>query len=229
MIVSMLLAHLVGDYILQWNKLAYWKSRELKGVAVHCLIVLGVTWLFALPFDPTWWDGALLIGGLHFMIDATQLLLKPRIAPMARFALDQVAHFLVIFMVLIWGGFLDLSNVTVQLTVVFQNDRLLLYLLGYAFVTMPAWVIIKFLAYGLVQGDAPDFGGNNKYLGIAERVLMTTFVAMGQFLLVPLVAAPRLFMEWREINANEQTTVYLAELLVSVMLAVLIGLALSTL
>ncbi|KAA3663632.1 MAG: DUF3307 domain-containing protein [Chloroflexi bacterium] len=229
MIVSMLLAHLVGDYILQWNKLAYWKSRELKGVTVHCLIVLGVTWLFALPFDPTWWDGVLLISGLHFLIDASQLLLKPRIAPMARFALDQVAHFLVIFMVLAWSGFLDWSNVTVQLTAVFHNDRLLLYLLGYAFVTMPAWVIIKFLAYGLVQGDAPEFGGNSKYLGIAERVLMTTFVAMGQFLLVPLVAAPRLFMEWREINANEQTAVYLAELLVSVILAVLIGLALSTL
>ena len=229
MIISMLLAHLVGDYILQWNKLAYWKSRALKGVVVHCSIVLGVTWLFAFPFDPTWWDGVLFIGGLHFLIDASQLLLKPRMAPIVRFALDQAAHFLVIFMVLAWGGFLDLSNVTVQLTAVFHDDRLLLYLLGYAFVTMPAWVIIKFLAYGLVQGDAPDFGGNSKYLGIAERVLMTTFVAMGQFLLVPLVAAPRLFMEWREISANEQTAVYLAELLVSVMLAVLIGLALSTL
>ena len=143
--------------------------------------------------------------------------------------MDQTAHFLIIFLALAWGGFLNLSHVSVQLTAVLQDDRLLLYLLGYAFVTMPAWVIIKFVAYGLVQGAAPDFAGNSKYLSIAERLLITTFVATGQFLLVPLVAAPRLLMEWQEIAANEQTAVYLAELLVSVILAVMIGLALSTL
>ncbi|MCP5096611.1 MAG: DUF3307 domain-containing protein [Chloroflexi bacterium] len=229
MITAMFLAHLVGDYILQTNKIAYWKSRELKGVAVHCLIVFIVTWLFALPFDQTWWEGVVFIGVLHFFVDAIQLIVKPKIAPLARFSLDQVAHFLIILIALNMGGYIEISATITEFITVFQDQRTLLYLLGYAFITMPAWVVIKFMAYGLVKGSAPEFSGNSKYLGIFERVLMTTFVALGQFLLVPLVAAPRLVMEWRQISAEEQTAVYLAELLASVTLAVSIGLALSSL
>ena len=59
MITAMLLAHLVGDYVLQWDALAAWKSRALAGVAVHAAIVTAVTWLFALPFAPDWWQGIL--------------------------------------------------------------------------------------------------------------------------------------------------------------------------
>jgi hypothetical protein len=39
MIVALFLAHLVGDYVLQWDKLANWKSRALPGVLAHGLIV----------------------------------------------------------------------------------------------------------------------------------------------------------------------------------------------
>ena len=35
MVIAMFLAHLVGDYVLQWDELAAWKAREMKGVIVH--------------------------------------------------------------------------------------------------------------------------------------------------------------------------------------------------
>ena len=107
---------------------------------------------------------------------------------------------------------------------ILQSEWLLIYLLGYAFVTMPAWVLVKFTAYGLVQGSAPQFGDSSKYLGILERLLMTTFVAVGQYLLVPLVILPRLLMEWPQVADDEIAPVYLAELLVSIILAVSVGL-----
>jgi hypothetical protein len=224
MIVAMFLAHLVGDYILQWNKLAAWKSRELKGVTIHCLIVFAVTWLFILPFDPSWWPWAVFIGVAHFLIDAGQFLLKIRMAPLGRFLLDQIAHFTVIIFALVAGGYMNLSYVTVNVIESMQRDTILIYLLGYAFVTMPAWVLIKFTAYGLVKGAAPEFGDSSKYLGIFERLLITTFVALGQYYLVPLVTLPRFVMEWPYVVKSDQTAVYLAELLVSVTLAVSIGL-----
>ena len=77
---------------------------------------------------------------------------------------------------------------------------------------------------GLVQGSAPQFGDSSKYLGIMERVLMTTFVAIGQYLLVPLVILPRLVMEWPQVANDKRAPVYLAELLASVILSVLVGL-----
>lgn len=223
MIIAMFLAHLVGDYILQWNSLAAWKSREMKGVIVHCLVVLVVTWLFILPFNASWWPWVVFIGILHFLIDAVQLRVKLPIPELARFALDQLAHFIVITIALASGGYLDLAALLQSSQTILQSDLLLIYLLGYAFVTMPAWVLVKFTAYGLVQGTAPQFGDSSKYLGIMERLLMTTFVALGQYLLVPIVILPRLLMEWPQVADDERAPVYLAELLTSVILAVVVG------
>lgn len=223
MIIAMFLAHLVGDYILQWNSLAAWKSRELKGVIVHCLVVFAVTWLFILPFNPAWWPWVIVIGAAHFLIDAVQLRVKLPIPELARFSLDQLAHFSVITLALTAGGYLNLTSLLQEGMRILQSDLLLIYLFGYAFVTMPAWVVVKFTAYGLVQGSAPQFGDSSKYLGILERLLMTTFVAVGQYILVPVVILPRLLMEWPQIANDEQAPVYLAELLVSVTLAVSVG------
>ncbi len=229
MIISMFLAHLVGDYILQWDALALAKSREFKGVSLHSIIVFLVTWAFALPFsEEVWWSGILFISIIHFIIDLAQLWYKPNIAPLLRFTLDQVLHFSVIFIALVGGGFIDISLMGMELTAVIQEPNTLYYLLGYAFITMPAWVLIKFLAYGLVQGGAPNFPeGTNKYICIIERVLITTFVMLGQFLLVPLVTIPRLALEWPKFAGDEKTAVYIVELLASVTLAIATGIVLT--
>ncbi len=226
MVTSMFLAHLVGDYILQWDKLAAWKARALGGVLAHGLVVTIVTFLFVIPFEPTWYAGALFISVTHILIDVSQLYIKPPIPQLLRFGLDQAAHFVVIIIALLWGGYLQAGALSTQLAVIAQNERVWIMLLGYAFITMPVWVIIKFLTYGLVKGTPPEFGGTNKYVGIMERLLITTFVAMGQFLLVPLVTLPRLMVEWPTVKKGE-TAVYLTELLASIYTAVIIGVLLT--
>jgi hypothetical protein len=230
MIIAMFLAHLVGDYVLQWNRLASWKAREMKGVLVHGLIVAAVTWLFSLPFDPTWWPGVAVIGLSHTAVDAFQLRVRLPLAPLLRFALDQLAHVAIIVLALAQGGFLRPASIAADMLASLHDERILAYMLGYAFVTMPAWVVVKFLVYGLVNGSAPNFaGGANKYLGIFERLLITTFVALGHFVLIPLVAAPRLVYEWPHVGEGERGSLYIAELLVSLGLSIATGLALSQL
>lgn len=230
MVIAMILAHLVGDYVLQWDKLAAWKSRELKGVVAHCLIVSLVTLLFALPFDPFWWQGVLFISTAHLFIDAIQLYVKLPVPALGRFLLDQLAHFAVIFIALAMGGYLPATTLTTGLVSATQSEKMMVFVLGYAFVTMPAWVLVKFTSYGLVQGTAPEFPGRtNKYLEILERILMTTFVLLGQYFLVPLVILPRLSMEWSDVQEHDNTTLYLVALLSSITLAVSVGLLLKQL
>ena len=230
MIIAMFLAHLVGDYVLQWDSLALWKSRALKGVIVHCLIITAVTWLFSLPFAPNWWQGVAFISMTHFLVDAFQQQVQLPIPALLRYILDQIAHIALITIALIGGGFLEITAITNSFILNLQNEYFLTYLLGYAFITMPAWVLIKFVAYGLVKGTPPNFPeGTNKYIGIMERVLITTFVTLGQFILVPLVAVPRLVLEWPKVTMNERASVYLVELLISTALAIGIGLYLSQL
>ncbi|MFQ5398287.1 MAG: DUF3307 domain-containing protein [Anaerolineae bacterium] len=226
----MLLAHLVGDYILQWDQLALWKSKELKGILVHGLVVFTVTWTFSLPIDPTWWWGVLFISAAHLLIDGAQLYVELPVAPLVRFILDQSAHGVVIIAALIARGDLAFFSLTADLANSLQSNRALSFLLGYAFISMPAWVIIKFVAYGLVRGTAPEFPGRtNKYIGILERGLITTITILGQSLLAPLVVVPRLVVEWSRVRRANETAVYLVELLVSTALAVAVGLALSRL
>lgn len=224
MIMAMILAHLVGDYILQWNSLAVWKARELKGVTVHGVVVTAVTLLFALLVDPTFLPWALFISVMHFAIDAVGLCYKLPFSPLGRFAADQLFHFTVIAFALVGGGYLDLGVLNGRISTSLQKETLMLYLLGYVFVTMPAWVVVKFTAYGLVKGSPPEFGGSDKYPAMMERLLIVTFMALGQFYLIPFVVLPRLVMEWPRVAKTDQTAVYLAELLASVTLAVVVGL-----
>ena len=110
MIIAMLLAHMVGDYVLQWDALARWKGASIKGAAVHGAIVLAVTLLFAVLIDPDWWPWALLIGLTHIAIDASWVGLNRRFTSRGRYGLmrlliDQTLHLGVIAGAVIASGY----------------------------------------------------------------------------------------------------------------------------
>ena len=235
MIIAMLLAHLVGDYILQWDTLAYRKSREIKGVLLHGGIVTAVTVLFALPFDAAWWPWALGIGVLHTAIDAGWLWVNRRWQirsgryPIVRLIIDQLLHLSVIAIALIASGLI--TRPLHDLLATALTHRWLSIALGYAFITLPAWILIEFTFYALINGSAPDFAqaAKNKYPGSLERGLMMTFVLLGQFALVPLVALPRLVLDSPTVIGQPRAALYLAEWLGSLAVAVAIGLMLKNL
>lgn len=225
MILAMILAHLVGDFILQTDKLAAWKSRDVRGILAHGLIILLVTGLFALPFNPFWWQGVLFITITHTAIDAAQLYFQPPIPPILRFFSDQFLHFLTIFIALAAGGYLHFN---IQGALYGKEMQMvMIYALGYAFVTMPAWVLLKFIGSALVEGAAPVFPDRfNKYAGITERVLVLTATLAGLFLLVPILAMPRMFVERKQLENSAWRPLYLFESLAGIALAVLVGLVL---
>lgn len=230
MVIAMLLAHLVGDYVLQWDALAQWKSHEFKGVIVHSAIVAVVTAAFALPFNPAWWGGILLISASHLLIDGVQFFIKFHVSPLVRFIFDQIFHLFFIILALALGGYLQWGNIWGGIVASAQATPLLTGLLGYAFITMPAWVLLKFVVYALVKGQPPNFpDGPNKFVGITERVIITTLVLFGQVLLVPLVALPRLIIEWPRVSRGGGDSIYLTELVSSIALAVAVGLGLQAL
>ncbi|MFN2135341.1 MAG: DUF3307 domain-containing protein [Candidatus Promineifilaceae bacterium] len=224
MILAMILAHLVGDFILQTDRIAAWKSQTLKGVFIHGLIVFAVTAAFALPFPPFWWEGVIFISIAHTVIDGAQFLRRPHLTPVVRFFLDQFLHFMVIFAALGFGGYLAGVEKPTELS---QLQVSLLYAVGYAFVTMPTWVLLKFVGYWLLERSAPVFpDAFNKYAGIVERILIVTFVLTGQFLLVPLLAIPRVILERRNLAENDRRPLYLFETLGGIALAIGVGLLL---
>jgi Protein of unknown function (DUF3307) len=235
MIIAMLLAHLTGDYVLQWESLAQWKSVSIKGAVCHGSIVLAVTLLFAVLIDPMWWLWALLIGLAHIVIDASWVVFNRRFTPrsgmygLARLLIDQTLHFAVIVFALCASGYAAPTTLFSTAVSEVQAHRAWAIALGYVLISMPAWIFIEFIFYGLINGSAPDFSrvSKYKYVGSLERGLIATFVATGQFTLVPVVALPRLVLESPQYFGNNRTTLYIAEWLGSLAVAVLIGLALG--
>lgn len=235
MISAMLLAHLLGDYVLQWDALAAWKSRSVRGAAVHGSIVLLVTLLFAALNDAEWGPWALFIGVTHIAIDCAWIPLNRRFTPrsgrygLVRLLIDQLLHCAVILGALLASGYVTLAGLPGAIGLEVQTQRSWVVALGYVAISLPAWIFIEFVLYGLIDGSAPDFGRVRqvKYVGILERGLIATFVATGQFALVPVVALPRLVLESPQYFGNSRATLYLAEWLGSLSVAVLIGLLLG--
>jgi hypothetical protein len=244
MILAMLLAHLVGDYILQWDDLSRWKSERLSGVLVHGSIILGVTLLFSYPFDPNFWPWAVFIAVTHTLIDAVELPIRRRLtgqesgkSALFLFLADQTAHLTIIALALIGSGYLVVPTFGENLATASKDYPLLTFLVAYAFLTMPAWILIKFLVYPLMNGSAPDFSRTfgGKYFSMLERGAITTLIIFGQFILIPLVAIPRLVFQWTQASGGQtnrhqpgrkRNLVHAAELIASVALAVAIGLGL---
>jgi hypothetical protein len=229
MIAAMLLAHIVADYVLQWDGLVRWKSERLSGVVVHGGIVLVVTWLLSLPYTGGWWPYALLIGLTHTLIDA----LRARVGRVSSrtalglFLLDQALHLTIILAMLSLSGYLAQGQILEAVVRQAQDVRLVTFLIGYTFITMPAWIIVRFLVRGLVAStEAETLLSTNKYVSILERGLITTLVIMGQFPLIPLVAIPRLVFDGPRVRKSGMASSYVAELLASAALAIAVGLAL---
>lgn len=239
MLQSMIFAHLLGDYVFQTDRIAMWKARSVWGVLVHGGIVTLFTLLGALIVSPAWWPYALLIGAIHIAIDTGKLLIGPTdpVTALWLFLLDQALHALAIVLVVYWTGWLGTRPAETALGLWLQAQNRLTYLIGYVALSMPAWVLVHFVVKG-TGASSKSLPGRpgERYVGMLERALIATSVLLGQYLLIPLIVAPRLLFDAPHLIVNGSSAQleaerigYLGELLVSVSLAVAVGLALSLL
>jgi hypothetical protein len=100
---SLLLSHLLGDFVLQSDRLVEAKHR-LPGLLVHGAIHLTVSVLLLLPRRLEVWAALVVLTGLHLGVDSLKI---SRERPQQRstpslFLLDQAAHFVLIGGVAAW-------------------------------------------------------------------------------------------------------------------------------
>ena len=126
MLGMMFVAHLLGDYVLQFNSIARWKARSLWGVLVHGGIVTLATLACAALVDVGWLPYALLIGVAHTLIDVVKARIvkaKDSRQEMVYYFLDQGAHAVVITLtVLLSGAAVWPSGLTVRLVIPFHQS-----------------------------------------------------------------------------------------------------------
>ena len=227
-LLKMLLAHLVGDYVVQGDLIANWKARAVAGVLVHGLIVTIVTVLFAYPYDANLENlyAALAIGGIHTFIDLTNFIGTKRIqkkdglSSFVLFLCDQLAHLLSIIGV---SAALGVLPAPVEILHILQDNRLLTLAFAYVFISMPAWVLITF-TIGSIKRTGPDFvsATQRKYMTIFERGLIMTLLLFGQIFLMPLIAIPRLLQDHSTVEGTSRSA-YVSEWVLSVILTLAVA------
>ncbi|WP_067147595.1 DUF3307 domain-containing protein [Pseudotamlana agarivorans] len=173
--LKLFLAHFIGDFVCQPNAWVRHKEKHKHRskylywhVFVHFLVLI-----ILLQFDFSYWIGITLITVSHFIIDLAKLHLNDRTNNRILFALDQLAHFIIIGLVLsIYYPF------KVDLHFIFEAKTLLL-LTSFVCLTQVTSVVMKTI---ISKWDLKDFDNESSlkdagaYIGILERLFVFMFI-----------------------------------------------------
>ncbi|MCG9792682.1 DUF3307 domain-containing protein [Flavobacterium algicola] len=173
LLIPLLLAHLVGDFLLQPDKWVKEKSIARQRPKYLCLHI-GVHTLaliIALQFQFQYWIGIISIIFSHFIIDWIKLRLQNKKNEILLFFLDQIAHLIIItFVVYSYKPFVFDPTVI-------SFSQIVLFLTALVLQTQVAAIIIKvLLSKWKMKDENPNQAG--KYIGILERLFIFAFVLM---------------------------------------------------
>ena len=196
---KLLIAHLVGDFFLQplsWvldKEAKSYKSRFLLyHVLVHfCLMMILVADLNFLPI-------AMAITVFHFLTDVGKITYNGSYKKLA-FVVDQMVHLLFLYLGWKWytvGNF-ELS---------FLQDLSWPILAGLVFVTFPCSIMLKIFIGNWLPEPSTKTGIETagKWIGIAERLLVFTFVLMGRYEAVGFLLAAKSIFRFGDLNEAKE-------------------------
>lgn len=224
--IQLILAHLLGDFILQPNSwVADKESKKLKSkfLYLHVLIHTALSFVFLWNLE-LWWI-AVAVGVSHYMIDAAKLSFQTIKNKKGWFFIDQALHVAVIAGI---SYYLNEFNVDF-----FKNQNFLKILMAALFLTTPASIFIKILlsswtpvpeTAGSLQTESLSSAG--KYIGILERLLVFTFIMVNHWEGVGFMVAAKSVFRFSDLAQAKQrklTEYVLIGTLLSFGMAVLTG------
>jgi hypothetical protein len=188
-LIKLILAHLLGDFVFQPAALLRSKEKKkLGGVAVYAHGLIHFTLIMLLVWDWSFLKWAILIAGIHFIIDVVKIYVQQDGTKRLFFLFDQLAHFLTICIVYCF------YTRNSYLSLLFFNDNVILLITFIVLLTSPASISIK----TFIARWAPEAGEKNptlhnagKYIGIFERLLVFMSIASGHWEAVGFILAAK--------------------------------------
>ena len=222
LLLSLLTAHIVGDFYLQSNK--YCKRKELLKIKslflyIHSVIVGLLSWAFV-PFAD-FWIFALIIVCTHLLIDTMKTYMR---RGLWSFLTDQFAHILILCF--ISCQYIPTFRLPIQ-SMDFLNT-LSIPVLAFAILCClkPTNILIKLILDKYKIGDAEScqsIKNAGALIGNLERILTMVFVLIGQYEAVGFIVAAKSLLRFKETD-TAKTEYVLAGTLLSFGIATLFGL-----
>ncbi len=164
----LLLGHLIGDFVLQTDKIAANKSKYWQWNMMHSIIVTFCMLAFSIPFGVFLCALVIISGVLHFILDSSKPLIakKLNLDEMQCFILDQMIHVVIIGLIS-FAGKLDSQ-------LLFMGPEAVDIFLVIVFVTSFAAVFNQMLLGKLFpRTDNSFFKEGEKQIGIMTRLFIT--------------------------------------------------------
>ncbi|MDY0931288.1 DUF3307 domain-containing protein [Chryseobacterium sp. CFBP8996] len=224
--IQLILAHLLGDFILQPNSwVADKENRKLKSAYLYFHILIHTVLSFIFLWDLKLWWVAVLVGITHFIIDACKLSFQNIQTKKTWFFIDQALHVAVIGGIYLYCGEFNFEFL--------KDQEFLKILMAALFLTSPASIFIKLLLSSWtpvteeennLQSDSLSSAG--KYIGILERLLVFTFIVVNHWEGVGFMIAAKSVFRFSDLAQAKQrklTEYVLIGTLLSFGIAVLAG------
>lgn len=201
---KLILAHLLGDFILQPNSWVSDKeNRKLKSkyLYIHVLIHTVLSFIFLWNIQ-LWWV-AVLVGFSHFIIDVSKLYFQNIKTKKSWFFGDQLLHIAVITVISFYFNEFNFEFL--------NNQSILKIVMAALFLTSPTSIIIKTLlsswtpvaeAQSNIQTESLSSAG--KYIGILERLLVFTFIMVNHWEGVGFMVAAKSVFRFSDLAQAKQ-------------------------
>ncbi|WP_438965153.1 DUF3307 domain-containing protein [Flavobacterium sp.] len=222
---KLLLAHLIGDFILQpsnWVSDKEKKKEKSIYLYLHTALHLALMLLFVAEVDFIVYG--IILAASHGIIDFMKLKYQKKKTKRIWFSVDQVLHLVMIFIVVLvyYNPSIDFQNI---------DNRLWIFITGVVLLTKPTSIIIKNII-SIWTPESKNKEDNSlqnagNYIGILERLFVFCFIITNHFEAIGfLLAAKSIFRfgDLKEAKDRKLTEYVLIGTLLSFGIAILVGL-----
>jgi len=223
--VKLLLAHLLGDFMLQPVKwVVHKEANKVRSKYLYFHVLIHFALYFMVLWDLTLWKIAAVLSLSHFLIDSAKLHVNPWFRNKGiPFFIDQFLHVLAIYICAYY------AELPAHFILLFQNLNWSL-VLALVFVTLPSAIIMGKLLGPMsdqIDIDHKSLPNAGKYIGIIERLFVFLFILIGRWEAIGLLITAKSvfrFNDLKESNNRKLTEYILIGTLVSFGLAIIAGL-----
>lgn len=225
LLVKLILAHLLGDFVFQPGTWAKDKQeKKLRSAKFYFHIAIHLVLVFLLVWDITLWKELLIYISIHFVLDAAKIVLQKESNQRRWFFWDQLFHFAII--IAFW-----VIVIKPELNIEFFNSKRNLWIVTLGvFLTNPSAIIIRELiskwTNALNDKESDSLKNAGKYIGILERLFVFAFILFNQWSAIGfLIAAKSVFRfgDLKESKDRKLTEYILIGTLISFGFAIIAG------
>ncbi|HTM67410.1 MAG TPA: DUF3307 domain-containing protein [Flavipsychrobacter sp.] len=240
--LKLLLAHLLGDFVLQpeaWIEDR--DQRKVRSVYLYLHVTVHFLLLIIITGDIHFWKLALIASVFHYFIDLGKVYLQSAAAPSSGkwsgrqtlFFIDQALH--IATLILVWSLYTG-HNIDIAFV---HNTKFFPLLTAFVFITKPASVIIKTVLSGWRPGPQTDgqttlttVMNAGELIGYIERILTLIMMLNGRWDAIGFLVAAKSVLRIGDLRNDREknlTEYILIGTLLSFGIAIITGIAVNAL